>query len=303
MCLFSFAGCGATSKHTEKNGQSSAEYDEEKNGQSSAEYDEEKNGQSSAEYDEEKNGQSSVEYDIEKVFHNQKFSDVICGKTIPVEIKFGVGGEAGYIQYSTNDPEMIREYTEAFKEIQIKEEITSQEDRIVIFDGIEDYTFVFEDGTEICVSTYLSTYVNDSDIEYVLGNNEKLRQLNARICGCWEKTVENFLKEFQVKDEYVKDLRLEEILVKMNMWKIYVWKNFKWKKNPWKKKFWRLPLEGCTFARRTFERLISKRLISERLCNHIREAHQRFPGTNNILLNLWSYKSNRKKSNRKNCIW
>ena len=88
------------------------------------------------------------------------------------------------------------------------------------------------------------------------------------------------------KDEYVKDLRLEEILVKVNMWKIYVWKNFKWKKNPWKKKFWRLPLEGCTFERRTFERLISKRLISERLCNHVREAHQRFPGTNNILLNL-----------------
>lgn len=159
MCLFSFAGCGVTGK------------------------DKEKNGQSSVEYDIEKNGQSSEEYDIEKVFHNEKFSDVICGNKVPVEIKFGVGGEAGYIQYSTNNPEIIHEYIEAFKEIQIKEEITSQEDWIVIFDGIEDYSFVFEDGTEICVSTYLSTYVDDSDVEYVLGNNEKLRQLNARICG------------------------------------------------------------------------------------------------------------------------
>lgn len=117
------------------------------------------------------------------MFHDQKFSDVIHGNNVPVEIIFGVGGECGYVQYSTRDPEMINEYIEAFKEIRIEEEITNPKDMIVVYDGIEDYSFVFDDGTEIVVGTYLSTYVNDSDIEYVLENNEKLRELNARIRG------------------------------------------------------------------------------------------------------------------------
>lgn len=147
MCLFTSVGCGTTDKHTKKK------------------------------------DQISEQYAIEKVFHDQKFSDVIHGNNVPVEIIFGVGGECGYVQYSTRDPEMINEYIEAFKEIRIEEEITNPKDMIVVYDGIEDYSFVFDDGTEIVVGTYLSTYVNDSDIEYVLENNEKLRELNARIRG------------------------------------------------------------------------------------------------------------------------
>ena len=40
-----------------------------------------------------------------------------------------------------------------------------------------------EDGTEIVIGTDCSTYVRDSDIEYVLENNEKLFELNKLIRG------------------------------------------------------------------------------------------------------------------------
>lgn len=61
--------------------------------------------------------------------------------------------------------------------------ITNQDDMIVVFDGIEDYTFILEDGTEIVIGTDCSTYVRDSDIEYVLENNERLFELNKLLQG------------------------------------------------------------------------------------------------------------------------
>lgn len=122
-------------------------------------------------------------YEIEKVFHDNVFSSILKGENVPVEIKYGMGGEGGYEQYSTKDSKMINEYIEAFKEVKIKEVITNQDDMIVIFDGIEDYIFIMEDGTEIVIGTDCSTYVRDSDIEYVLENNEKLFELNKLIRG------------------------------------------------------------------------------------------------------------------------
>lgn len=122
-------------------------------------------------------------YEIEKVFHDNAFSSILKGENVPVEIKYGMGGEGGYEQYSTKDSKMINEYIEAFKEIKIKEVITNQDDMIIIFDGIEDYIFIMEDGTEIVIGTDCSTYVRDFDIEYVLENNEKLFELNKLIQG------------------------------------------------------------------------------------------------------------------------
>ncbi len=122
-------------------------------------------------------------FDIEKVFHDIAFSSIIEGENVPVEIKYGMGGEGGYRQYSTKDTKIINEYIEAFKEIKIKEAITNQDDMIVVHDGIEDYIFILEDGTEIVVGTDCSTYVRDSDIEYVLENNERLFELNKLLQG------------------------------------------------------------------------------------------------------------------------
>lgn len=118
---------------------------------------------------------------MEKVFPNHAFSDILNGERIPVEIKYGTGGEGGYQQYSIKDPERIHEYIDALKEIKIKEVITNQDDMITVVDGIEDYIFILEDGTEIVLGTDCSTYVRDGDIEYVLDNNEKLLELNNLI--------------------------------------------------------------------------------------------------------------------------
>ncbi len=122
--------------------------------------------------------ENTTKYDIEQVVGDAVFSDIIEGKNVPVAFKYGIGGAGGYKQYATEDSEMIGAYIEALKEIRIKEEITDKEDWIVVFDGIEDYIFVMEDGTEIVIGTYLSTYVCDSDVEYVLEHNEGLLVLN-----------------------------------------------------------------------------------------------------------------------------
>lgn len=120
-------------------------------------------------------------YAIEEVFPDNAFSDILKGESIPAEIKYGMGGEGGYQQYSTQDPKIINEYIEAFKEIKIKEVITNQDDMITVVDGIEDYIFILEDGPEIVLGTDCSTYVCDGNIEYVLENNEKLLELNNLI--------------------------------------------------------------------------------------------------------------------------
>ena len=120
-------------------------------------------------------------YEIEKVVHDNNFSDILEGKTVPIEIKYGLGGAGGYRQWSTKDPKIINEYIEAFRQIRIKDVITNQDDMVYIFDGIEDYIFILQDGTEIVVGTDCSTYVFDEDIQYVLEKNEKLFELNKLI--------------------------------------------------------------------------------------------------------------------------
>jgi len=123
------------------------------------------------------------DYESEKVFRNNDFSNILEGKKVPVEIQYGMGGEFGYKQWSTKDPKIINEYIEAFRDVKIKEVITNEDDMIFIFDGIEDYIFVMEDGSEIVIGTDCSTYVIDGDIQYVLENNEKLFELNELLRG------------------------------------------------------------------------------------------------------------------------
>ena len=57
------------------------------------------------------------QYEIEKVVQDNAFSGILTGKKVPVEIRYGIGGEGGYEQYSTKDSGIISEYIEAFKEI------------------------------------------------------------------------------------------------------------------------------------------------------------------------------------------
>lgn len=120
---------------------------------------------------------ANYNYPIEQVVNEEIFTKIIEGDIVPVAVKLGIGGVNGYTQKISDDAETINQCIEAMKEIKIKEVITNPDDMIVIFDGIEDYIFVLDDGTEFVLGTDLSTYVKKDNIQYVLEGNEKLMSL------------------------------------------------------------------------------------------------------------------------------
>ena len=119
-------------------------------------------------------------YDIEKVFPDPIFAQIVEGKIIPKEIRHGVGGEGGYIQYPSKDSEVINKYIEALKEFKIKEVIEDENEFKYTADAVNDYIFYLEDGRELLVSIDLNAYVIDMEkgIQYVLEFNKKLSDLN-----------------------------------------------------------------------------------------------------------------------------
>lgn len=122
-------------------------------------------------------------YDIERVFTDDTFKNIIEGKTKPVEIIVGFGGENGYEDFSTKDPAMINEYINAFREVKIEEEIKDKDKMIYVADGIVDFTFKMDDETSITIGTDLVQYVTDHDrgIQFQLGNTDAIINLNRRI--------------------------------------------------------------------------------------------------------------------------
>ena len=122
-------------------------------------------------------------YDIERVFTDDTFKNIIEGKTKPVEIIVGVGGENGYEDFSTKDPAMINEYINAFREVKIEEEIKDKDKMIYVADGIVDFTFKMDAETSITIGTDLVQYVTDHDrgIQFQLGNTDAIINLNRRI--------------------------------------------------------------------------------------------------------------------------
>lgn len=144
MCLLIFAGCGKADSSTE-----ATDY---------------------------------PKYDMEKVVGDETFHKILQGSIVPVEIIFGIGGESGYETYSTKDPEMIQSYIEAFRKISIKMCVTEADEKVYIMDGIEDYTFIMEDGSKCFFSTYCSLYmercVNNENIQYVLEHVDELKRVN-----------------------------------------------------------------------------------------------------------------------------
>lgn len=73
------------------------------------------------------------------MFSDDTFIHIIEGEIVPVEIKVGFGGENGYNQFSTKDSEMINEYIEAFKMVQIEQEIKDKDKMIFVADGIVEF--------------------------------------------------------------------------------------------------------------------------------------------------------------------
>lgn len=132
-----------------------------------------------------KDKDTEAKYDIEYVFPDDTFISIIEGEQIPTEIIVGFGGENGYEQYSTKDPDTINEYIEAFRAVHIEEEIDEQDKMISVADGIIDYTFVLEGDVKVTLGTDLSEYVTDRErgIQFRLDNTNQLDDLNRRF---WE---------------------------------------------------------------------------------------------------------------------
>ena len=137
-------------------------------------------------------------YDIEQVFGDPEFRQVIEGDTTPKEVRYGLGGEQGYQQYSSKDPEMIQNYIDALRKCKIKEIITDRNDFIYVADAINDYTFVLDDGKEILISIDSNVYVTDVDneMQYVLEYNEKLNEMNKKIASISDEQAVMAIKEY-----------------------------------------------------------------------------------------------------------
>ena len=122
-------------------------------------------------------------YDIERVFKDDTFKNIIEGKTKPVEIIVGFGGENGYESFSTKDSSVIDEYINAFRVVKIEEEIKDKDKMISVADGIVDFTFKMDDETSITLGTDLVQYVTDYDrgIQFKLGNTDAIIDLNRSI--------------------------------------------------------------------------------------------------------------------------
>ena len=125
----------------------------------------------------------NTKYDIERVFTDDTFKNIIEGKTKPVEIIVGFGGENGYESFSTKDPAVIDEYINAFRNVTIEEEIKDKDKMIRVWDDIVDFTFKMDDETSITIGTDLVQYVTDYDrgIQYKLGNTDAIINLNRSI--------------------------------------------------------------------------------------------------------------------------
>lgn len=119
-------------------------------------------------------------YDIEKVFPDPLFSEIVEEKIIPVEFRHGFGGEAGYFQYPSKDSEVIKKYIEALKEFRIEKIIEDKDQFVDVFDAVNDYIFILDDGREILISIDLNAYVIDREkgVQYVFEFNKKLSDLN-----------------------------------------------------------------------------------------------------------------------------
>lgn len=124
---------------------------------------------------------SGATCDIETVFDDPVFVQIMEGEIVPVEVRHGLGGEGGYSQDVSQDPEVIKAYIEAFRNMKIKEILTDKDDFNYVSDGINDYIFYLEDGSEVMVSMDLSMYVIKDGKQYVFEYSQELHDLNEQI--------------------------------------------------------------------------------------------------------------------------
>jgi len=82
---------------------------------------------------------------------------------------------------ASENPEIIQNYIEAFRNLKIKEIYTDEEEFTYTADGINDYIFTLEDGSEVLISLDLSKYTIKDGKQYVYEYSEELQELNKKI--------------------------------------------------------------------------------------------------------------------------
>ena len=132
-------------------------------------------------YDSDMPYDSDIPYDIEIAFDDPVFMQIMEGEIVPVKVCHGLGGEGGYTQDWSDDPNMIDEYIYVFRNLKLEEVITDEKDFNRVFDGINDYIFELDDGTDVLISMDLNAYVTKDDTQYVFGYSQELHDLNELI--------------------------------------------------------------------------------------------------------------------------
>ena len=112
-------------------------------------------------------------YDVETIYDDDAFNRIIEGRETPVAMLYGQGGEGGYVTSDSDDPEVINEFIEAFRELKIKEVITDPDKMNYVMDGGEDIVFGLEDGSQVNI-VLDGQRIRTDDAIYVLEDNDKL---------------------------------------------------------------------------------------------------------------------------------
>ncbi|MBR1854894.1 MAG: serpin family protein [Lachnospiraceae bacterium] len=125
------------------------------------------------------------ECDIEKIYHNTN-ADIVAilqGDTVPKEVIYGMGGEDGYRQWSSEDTQMITNFIDALRDVKVEKKLTDRDEFILIQDYIEDVIFILQDDRQVQVSFDGGRYITLPEAQYALSNLDDLNQLEKDIKG------------------------------------------------------------------------------------------------------------------------
>ncbi|MBR5421794.1 MAG: hypothetical protein IK115_11665 [Lachnospiraceae bacterium] len=118
-------------------------------------------------------------YDIESIFTEEAFCRIMDGEETAVCVLYGLGGEGGYVTSSTDDPEIIADFIDAFRALTIKNIITDPDEMGYVADGGEDFVFGLENGSQVNLTMDGGTRIHADEVVYELDNTGKLNELCA----------------------------------------------------------------------------------------------------------------------------
>ena len=127
-------------------------------------------------------GAGEYKYDIEKAFpEDESLKEILEGKTMPVSVTYGLGGEGGYEQFTSKDPELISELITTFREMKIQEEVTDRDKMIFFDDAIEDYILVLDNGVQVMVTLDAGYVAYGENVQYLFESSKGLTKFKNEI--------------------------------------------------------------------------------------------------------------------------